>query len=55
MKIKIVKKMVHMTVLGANSQRLNQWRAKGSDAGPHIKTLYKEESPTFKFTNILNR
>ena len=38
--------------LGANSQvmweRLDQWRAKGSDAGPHLKTLYKEAGPIFK-------
>ena len=31
-----------------------QWRAKGSDAGPHLKELYKENSPIFKDTDILH-
>ena len=38
--------------LGANSQvmseRFDQCRAKGSDAGPHLKTLYKEAGSIFK-------
>ena len=27
---------------------------KGTDAGPHLKTLYKEDSPIFKYTDILH-
>ena len=35
-------------------KQLDQWRAKGSDANPHLKELYKEDSPIFKDTDILN-
>ena len=32
----------------------HQLWAKGSDAGPHLKELYKEDSPIFKDTDIFH-
>ena len=50
--------MVYQILLDADLQvrweRLDQWRAKGSEASPHLKALYKEESPSFKDTGILH-
>ena len=35
-------------------EQLDQWQTKGSDADPHLKVLYKEDSPIFEDTDILH-
>ena len=55
MKIQRAKTMIYITEFDVNSStishglgRASYWRAKGSDAGPHLKTPYRNRVLFFK-------